>query len=133
MRMSTVVKEYVKDKIAEKYPLVERPKPFDTDIVREEIKRATADIAKSVFAKYADKVGFRIYKGSGVYEIVGPQESKICLSYDGSMVDLGTYNADETNKAIEKKRAKVFRDIVAQMELGGTKKDLDELLANLPD
>lgn len=133
MRMSTVVKEYVKEKIAEKYPLVERPKCFDTNIILEEIKKATADITKAIFAKYADKVGFRVYKGNGVYEWVEPQDRKICLSYTGSMVDLGTYNADETNKAIEKKRAKVFRDIVVQMELGGTKKDLDELLANLPD
>lgn len=133
MRMSTVVKEYVKDKIAEKYPLVERPKPFNTDIIREEIKKATADITKAIFAKYADKVGFRVYRGNEVYDLVEPQDSKICLTYDGSMVDLGTYNADEVNKVIEKKRAKVFRDIVAQMELGGTKKDLDELLANLPD
>lgn len=133
MRMSTVVKEYVKEKIAEKYPLVERPKHFDTDIVLEEIKKATADITAAIFAKYADKVGFRVYKGSGVYEMVGPQDSKIHLSYSGSMVDLGTYNADQANEAIQKKRAKVFRDIVVQMELGGTKKDLDELLANLPD
>lgn len=133
MRMSTVVKEYVKEKIAEKYPFVERPKYFNTDIVLEEIKKATADITKAIFAKYADKVGFRVYKGNGVYEMVEPQDSKIYLSYSGSMVDLGTYNADQTNEAIQKKRAKVFRDIVVQMELGGTKKDLDELLANLPD
>ena len=133
MRMSTVVKEYVKDKIAEKYPLVERPKAFDTEIIQKEIKNATADIVKAVFAKYADKVGFRVYKGNGVYKLTKPQDNKICLSYNGSMVDLGTYNADQANEAIQKKRAKVFRDIVAQMELGGTKKDLDELLANLPD
>ena len=69
MRMSTVVKEYVKEKIAEKYPLVERPKPFNTEIIFEEIKKATADIVKAIYAKYADKVGLRVYKGNGVYEI----------------------------------------------------------------
>ena len=133
MRMSTVVKEYVKEKIAKKYPLVERPEPFDMNIIQEEIKRATADIAKAICTKYADKVGFKVYRGSGVYEILEPQDSNLCLSFDGYKIDLGLYNADKTNEAIQKKRDKVFRDIVVQMELGGTKKDLDELLANLPD
>lgn len=137
MRMSTVVKEYVKDKIAEKYPLKEIPKAFNTDIIRKEIEEATNEIVKGIFKKYADKVAWHQYQGCGVYATKRVDEVTIRGDYSvkdgGSMIDLACEEAREYNKAIEKKRAKVFRDIVVQMELGGTKKDLDELLANLPD
>jgi hypothetical protein len=135
--MSTVVKEYVKEKIAEKYPMKEIPKPFNTEIIRKEIEEATSAIVRSVFEKYADKIAWHKYMGNGVYATKRVEDVTIVGDFNvrnyGSMVDLACEEARDYNKAIEQKRAKVFRDIVVQMELGGTKKDLDELLANLPD
>lgn len=137
MRMSTVVKEYIKEKIVEKYPMKEIPKAFNTEIIHKEIEEATSAIVRSIFEKYADKVAWRKYLGNGAYTIHRVEDVTILGDFDikngGSLIDLGCEEVKEYNRAIDQKRAKVFRDIVVQMELGGTKKDLDELLANLPD
>lgn len=134
MRLSTTVKDYIKEVIAEKYPKKETPESrnFECEKFNEEIREMARPLIRSIVENYKDKIGFYAYNGR---EIVNTDEivETISVSCGWNKRDKVYDEIRRYNEIIDAKRSKVFRDIVVKMELGGTKNDLDALLANLPD
>lgn len=134
MRLSTTVKDYIKEVIAEKYPKKEMPENRNSECEKfsQEIREMARPLIKSIVENYKDKIGFYAYSGK---EIVNSDEivETISVSCGWNKRDKAYDEIKRYNDTVEAKRSKVFRDIVVKMELGGTKNDLDALLANLPD
>lgn len=134
MRLSTTVKDYIKEVIAEKYPRKEMPESRNSECEKftEEIREMARPLIRSIVENYKNKIGFYAYGGR---EVVNTDEivETISVSCGWNKRDKAYDEVKRYNETIDAKRSKVFRDIVVKMELGGTKNDLDALLANLPD
>lgn len=136
MKVTKVVREFVEEKINEKYPLPAEP----TEAIKqeraelenrvEEAKRAASETLTNKLRElgvvYTNGIvrmgvsGFNRFneKGEMVY---GEPIRPVYLAWK------------EETKTIEAKRAKAQKEILVNLELGGTKAELLEMLANLPD
>lgn len=136
MKVTKIVREFVEEEVDKKYPLPELDKTaaeqLDKDIcdIKERVRKEAGefilnklkeagvpldeDVAGlcSIDWRYCDKNGNCFYKGvlNNIRE---------------------TYN--NTYRITQAKRERAIKDILVTLELGGTKKELMEMLANLPD
>ena len=128
MRVSKVVREYIEKQVWAKYPKTENEIKAEeinelASKAREEqralIKKAKKEIADSIVAKY------------GLTEEMGHQQS------DYQDYEFSTWNspiACKANTDKENRRKAVnskIEDIIITLELGGTKADLEKMLAEI--
>lgn len=137
MKVTKIVREFVEEEVNKKYPMPE----LDT--------RAAEQLDKDIYAIKA-----RIKQEAGVFILNKLREaglqldeniikvSNISWSYcdetdhyvygDGIVNHIKRANG-EAYQTVKDKRERAIKDILVTLELGGTKKELMEMLANLPD
>ena len=136
MKVTKIVRDFVEEKVNEKYPLPVEPKEA-IELERKELN----DRVVEAMAAASEVLTTKLHELGVVY----PAEitrMKI-TSFNRVSNDGGYTCADyirpirdayrEEKAEVEAKRAKAQKDILVSLELGGTKVELLEMLANLPD
>lgn len=136
MKVTKIVREFVEEEINKKYPLPELD------------EAAAAQLDKDI-----NTITARIKEEAGIFILNKLREAGIQLNEEvvklssvdwrycnknGNCYYRGVLNNiretwDDTCREIRNKREHALKNILVSLELGGTKKELMEMLANLPD
>ena len=136
MKVTKIVREFVEEEVNKKYPMPEPDKvgiaQLDNDInnVKERIRKEAGEFI------------FNKMKEAGI--VIDEKMVSIRVSdwryldKNGVSYYNGTVNAlraayEEVSNKVKAKRETALKNILVSLELGGTKKELMEMLANLPD
>lgn len=137
MKVTKIVREFVEEEVNKKYPMPELD------------MRAAEQLDKDIYAIKA-----RIKQEAGIFILNKLREAGLQL--DENIIKVSNINwsyCDETDRyvygdgivnhikrangeacqIVKDKRERAIKDILVTLELGGTKKELTEMLANLPD
>lgn len=136
MKVTKIVREFVEEEINKKYPMPEPDKvgmaQLDNDI----------NNAKERIRKEASEFIFNKLKEAGIVideRIVSIKVTdwryldKNGASYYNSTVNALRAAYEEVSNEVKTKRETALKNILVNLGLGGTKKELMEMLANLPD
>lgn len=136
MKVTKIVREFVEEEINKKYPMPEPDKvgmaQLDNDI----------NNAKERIRKEAGEFIFNKMKEAGIVIDERMVSIKVIdwryFDKNGVSYYNGTVNAlraayEEVSNKVKAKRETALKNILVSLELGGTKKELMEMLANLPD
>ena len=136
MKVTKIVRDFVEEKVNEKYPLPVEPKEA-IELEREELDNRVAE----AMAAASEVLTAKLHELGVVYpaEITRMEVTsfnRINTKGDRSYAEYvrpirDTYR--EEKAAVEAKRTKAQKEILVSLELGGTKAELLEMLANLPD
>lgn len=136
MKVSKIVREFVEEEVNKKYPMPEPDKigmaQLDNDIsnIKERIRKEAGEFI------------FNKMKEAGIVideRMVGIKVTDWrYFDKNGTGYYNGTVNAlraayEEVSDEVKAKRETALKNILVNLELGGTKKELMEMLANLPD
>ena len=133
MRVTKLIREYVEKKVREAYPKSEaelaweaKSKKVNEALTKanELINKASREIAEEINAEFGLAVGG--------YRLEGRDDTYRSIIYTTYYADCEEYKA--CRKAEEERRKKVketIEEILINLELGGTKADLDEMLAKV--
>lgn len=136
MKVTKIVRDFVEEKVNEKYPLPVEPKEA-IELERKELNNRV----KEAMAAASEVLTAKLHELGVVY----PAEiTRMEVTSFNSISDkCGRTYADyirpirdaylKEKAEVEAKRAKAQKDILVSLELGGTKAELLEMLANLPD
>ena len=136
MKVTKIVRDFVEEKVNEKYPLPVEPKEA-IELEREELNNRVAEAmaaASEVLAAKLRELGI-VYPAT-VARIKITSFNRINSNNNCTYADYIRPIRDaylEEKAVVEAKRAKAQKDILVSLELGGTKAELLEMLANLPD
>ena len=136
MKVTKIVRDFVEEKVNEKYPLPVEPQ----EAIELECKELDNRVAKAMAAA-SEVLTAKLHELGVVYpaEITRMEVTsfnRISDKCGRTYVDYIRPIRDayrEEKAAVEAKRAKAQKDILVSLELGGTKAELLEMLANLPD
>lgn len=136
MKVTKIVRDFVEEKVNEKYPLPVEP----VEAIELEQKELACRVEEAMAAA-SDVLTTKLRERGVVYpaNITGMK-----ITSFNRVSDKGSYtyvdyirpirDAWREEKAeVEAKRAKAQKEILVSLELGGTKAELLEMLANLPD
>ena len=139
MKVTKLIKEFVTEEVNKRYPI---PKKVDAaaKFAYKELEERVMAFAKMEAEKFMecwvadiDKVGW----GASRTDRCDEQKIKEFVKSIAFHSDALYYKADNDYKKsveeTEQKRANAIRSILVDLELGATKAELMELLANLPD
>ena len=136
MKVTKIVRDFIEEKVNEKYPLPVEPKEA-IELEREElnnrVEEAMVAASEVLTAKLrelgvvypAEITGMRITS----FDRVNDKGGYTYVDYIRPIRDAWR----EEKAEVEAKRAKAQKEILVSLELGGTKAELLEMLANLPD
>ena len=136
MKVTKIVRDFIEEKVNEKYPLPVEP----TEAIAQEREELDHRVAEAMAAA-SEVLTAKLHELGVVY----PAEiTRIEVASFNRISDkCGRTYADyihpirdaylEEKAEVEAKRAKAQKDILVSLELGGTKAELLEMLANLPD
>ena len=139
MKVTRLIREFVTEEVNKRYPIpekVETVAKFAYKELEERVvafARAEAEKFMECYVADIDRVGWQ-RSHSGYCD-----EQKIKDFVKGIDIHSDTlyFKADkdheEAVRAVEQKRENAIRSILVDLELGATKAELMELLANLPD
>ena len=128
MRVSKVVREYIEKQVASKFTKTENELQYEQDnnIVaianneyHELMKKASEEITKQLIAKH--NIAEEMF------------EERSCYSYS----PFGTWKtkirelADKDRRVRQEEQTKKVNEIIVNLELGGTKADLEKMLAEI--
>ena len=136
MKVTKIVRDFIEEKVNEKYPLPVEPKEA-IELEREELNNRVAEAmaaASEVLAAKLRELGI-VYPAT-VARIKITSFNRINSNNNCTYADYIRPIRDaylEKKAEVEAKRAKAQKDILVSLELGGTKAELLEMLANLPD
>ena len=136
MKVTKIVRDFVEEKVNEKYPLPVEPTEA-IELEREELNKRVAEAmaaASEVLAAKLRELGI-VYPAT-VARIKISSFNRINNNNNCTYADYIRPIRDaylEEKAEVEAKRAKAQKDILVSLELGGTKAELLEMLANLPD
>ena len=136
MKVTKIVRDFVEEKVNEKYPLPVEPKEA-IELERKELEHRVSE----AMAAASEVLTAKLHELGVIYPATVAR-MKI-TSFNRVSNDGGYTYADyirpirdaylEEKAEVEAKRAKAQKDILVSLELGGTKAELLEMLANLPD
>ena len=136
MKVTKMVREFVEEEVNKKYPMpVEPTKAIEQE--REELKCRVDEAmaaASEILAAKLRELGI-VYPAT-VARIKITSFNRINSNNNCTFVDYIRPIRDaylEEKAEVEAKRAEAQKDILVSLELGGTKAELLEMLANLPD
>ena len=139
MKVTKLIREFVTDEVHKRYPIpekVETAAKFAYKELEERVvafARAEAEKFMECWVSDIDRVGWSCSKR----EHCDNQKIKDFVKSIDIHSDTLYFKADndhqEAVRAVEQKRADAIRSILVDLELGATKADLVNLLANLPD
>lgn len=136
MKVTKIVRDFIEEKVNEKYPLPVEPKEA-IELEREELNNRVVEAmaaASEVLAAKLRELGI-VYPAT-VARIKITSFNRINSNNNCTYADYIRPIRDaylEEKAEVEAKRAKAQKDILVSLELGGTKAELLEMLANLPD
>lgn len=136
MKVTKIVRDFVEEKVNEKYPLPVEP----TEVIAQEREELEHRVAEAMAAA-SEVLTAKLRELGVIYpaEITRMEVTSFNRISDKHGRTYADYirpirNAYLEEKAkVEAKRAKAQKDILVSLELGGTKAELLEMLANLPD
>ena len=136
MKVTKIVRDFVEEKVNEKYPLpVEPTEAIEQE--REELGRRVTEAMAAASEFLAAKLReLGIVYPATVARIKITSFNRINNNNNCTYADYIRPIRDaylEERAEVEAKRAKAQKDILVSLELGGTKAELLEMLANLPD
>lgn len=136
MKVTKIVRDFVEEKVNEKYPLpVEPTEAIEQE--REELAHRVAEAMAAASEFLAAKLReLDIVYPATVARIKITSFNRINNNNNCTYADYIRPIRDaylEEKAKVEAKRAKAQKDILVSLELGGTKAELLEMLANLPD
>ena len=126
MRVSKAVKDYIEKQVCAKYPKSENE--LKAEQVKELVNKANQEMAE-LMDKAKKEISNQIIAKYGLTEEMGKQEQNSYQDYKfnswNSPIEMKA-NTDRQNrkKAINEK----IEDIIVNLELGGTKADLEKML-----
>lgn len=136
MKVTKIVREFVEEEINKKYPMPEPDKvgmaQLDNDInnAKERIKKEAGEF---IFNKMKE-AGIVIDERMVSIKVIDWRYfDKNGVSYYNGTVNALRAAYEEVSKEVKAKRETALKNILVNLELGGTKKELMEMLANLPD
>ena len=136
MKVTKIVRKFVEEEINKKYPMPEPDKvgmaQLDNDIndAKERIKKEAGEF---IFNKMKE-AGIVIDERMVSIKVVDWRYfDKNGVSYYNGTVNALRAAYEEVSKGVKAKRETALKNILVSLELGGTKKELMEMLANLPD
>lgn len=136
MKVTKIVREFVEEEINKKYPMPEPDKvgmaQLDNDInnAKERIKKEAGEF---IFNKMKE-AGIVIDEKMVSIKVVDWRYfDKNGVSYYNGTVNALRAAYEEASKEVKAKRETALKNILVSLELGGTKKTLMDMLANLPD
>ena len=128
MRVSKTVREYIEKQVWAKYPKTERELYAEqiSELVNqarkehnERLEKMKKELADEIVAKY------------GLTEEMGKQDSSyhdyVFFTYNSPIQCRANTDKEERRKAVNQK----IDDIIVTLELGGTKADLEKMLAEI--
>ena len=138
MKVTKIVRDFVEEKVNEKYPLPVEPKEA-IDLEREELNKRVVEAmaaASEVLTTKLHELGV-VYPAT-VARMKITAFNRVSDNGDCTYTDYirpirDAYREEKLKAEVEAKRAKAQKDILVSLELGGTKAELLEMLANLPD
>lgn len=139
MRVTKLVKEYIEERVSERYPLPEKKESGVEAAyaeMRERLNEAIKEEAEIFIKEWVDEVDYVGWSSSRRDNV---DEQKIKDFVSGMHLDYDAItpkSKSKYEKAVEEtreKRRKAVRDIIVELEMGATKADLEALLAKLPD
>lgn len=136
MKVTKIVRDFVEEKVNEKYPLPVEP----TEAIAQERKELEHRVSEAMAAA-SEVLTAKLHELGVIYpaEITRMEVTsfnRISDKHGRTYVDYIRPIRDaylEEKAKVEAKRAKAQKDILVSLELGGTKAELLEMLANLPD
>lgn len=136
MKVTKIVRDFVEEKVNEKYPLPVEPKEA-IELEREELNNRVVEAMAAASEVLAAKLReLDIVYPATVARIKITSFNRINSNNNCTYADYIRPIRDaylEEKAEVEAKRAKAQKDILVSLELGGTKAELLEMLANLPD
>ena len=136
MKVTKIVREFVEEEINKKYPMPEPDKvgmaQLDNDIsnVKERIRKEAGEF---IFNKMKE-AGIVIDERMVSIKVVDWRYfDKNGVGYYNGTVNALRAAYEEVSNEVKAKRETALKNILVSLELGGTKKELMEMLANLPD
>lgn len=135
MKVTKIVREFVEEEVNKKYPMPVEP----TEAIQQEKSKLERRVEEAVMAASEvltaklHELGI-IYPGIKRMKVISfsridDKGNSVYVNYSRPIQEAWH---EETTK-VKAKRAKAIKDILVSLELGGTKKELMEMLANLPD
>lgn len=136
MKVTKIVRDFVEEKVNEKYPLPVEPTEA-IELEREELEHRVSEAKAAASEFLAAKLReLGIVYPATVARIKITSFNRINSNNNCTYADYIRPIRDaylEEKAKVEAKRAKAQKDILVSLELGGTKAELLEMLANLPD
>lgn len=129
MRVSKVVREYIEKQVNARYPKTENE--IRAEQVRDLVNKANQEITELIDTAKRE-IANQIIAEYGLTEEMGKQEEKSYQDYKfntwNSPIEIKA-NTDKQNRrqAVNQK----IEDIIVTLELGGTKADLEKMLAEI--
>ena len=136
MKVTKIVREFVEEEINKKYPMPEPDKvgiaQLDNDInnVKERIKKEAGEF---IFDKMKEAGIVIDEKMVSIRVSDWRYLDKNGVSYYNGTVNALRAAYEEVTNEVKAKRETALKNILVSLELGGTKKTLMDMLANLPD
>lgn len=136
MKVTKIVRDFVEEKVNEKYPLPVEPTEAIA-LEREELANRVADAlmaASDVLTAKLHELG--VVYPADITRMEVTSFNRIDKKGNRTYTDYIRPIRDawrEEEAEVEAKRAKAQKEILVSLELGGTKAELLEMLANLPD
>lgn len=136
MKVTKIVRDFVEEKVNEKYPLPVEPTEAITQ-ERKELEHRVSEamaVASEVLTAKLRELGV-VYPAE-ITRMEVTSFNRISDKHGRTYADYIRPIRDaylEEKAKVEAKRAKAQKDILVSLELGGTKAELLEMLANLPD
>ena len=136
MKVTKIVREFVEEEVNKKYPMPEPDKvgiaQLDNDInnISERIKKEAGEF---IFNKMKEAGVVIDEKMVSIRVIDWRYLDKNGVSYYNGTVNTLRAAYEEVSNEVKAKRETALKNILVSLELGGTKKELMEMLANLPD
>ena len=136
MKVTKIVREFVEEEINKKYPMPEPDKigmaQLDNDIndAKERIRKEAGEF---IFNKMKEAGIVIDEKMVSIKVIDWRYFDKNGVSYYNGTVNALRAAYEEVSNKVKAKRETALKNILVSLELGGTKKELMEMLANLPD
>ena len=136
MKVTKIVRDFVEEKVNEKYPLPVEPTEA-IELEREELTHRVTEAMAAASEFLAAKLReLGIVYPATVARLKITSFNRINNNNNCTYADYIRPIRDaylEEKAKVEAKRAKAQKDILVSLELGGTKAELLEMLANLPD
>lgn len=136
MKVSKIVREFVEEEVNKKYPMPEldagAAERLDKDIedIKERIRKEAGMLIFNELREAGIQLDESVAKVSNVTWSYCDETGRYIY---GSIVNPIKRANGEACRIVKEKRERALKDILVSLELGGTKKELMEMLANLPD